>query len=239
MGPTLSTETPNENKSSSISLKEKHHKKSKKETIFILDWDDTLMCTSFISLKNQNLSREEKNTLLQLGKIVSSFLSHCKEHGKIIILTNSSENWVKTTSKGNLGINDLYEKDIKIISTRDKYLKNGIDKKKWKEIALDEIFSKYKNEVENIICASDSIKDINVFKEFMEKHKEINVSTIKFKRKPNPSIMIKEIKYLIEYIDKIIGTNKNYYLMKEDNEKNNSNDFGFLFGNLLDYIFPN
>ena len=75
MGPTLSTETPNENKSSSISLKEKHHKKSKKETIFILDWDDTLMCTSFISLKNQNLSREEKNTLLQLGKIVSSFLS--------------------------------------------------------------------------------------------------------------------------------------------------------------------
>ena len=94
------------------------------------------------------------------------------------------------------------------------------DKQKWKEIALDEIFNKYKNEVENIICASDSIKDINVFKEFMEKHKEINVSTIKFKRKPNPSIMIKEIKYLIEYIDKIIGTNKNYYLMKEDKEKN-------------------
>ena len=50
-------------------MKEKHHKKSKKETIFILDWDDTLMCTSFISLKNQNLSREEKNTLLQLGKM--------------------------------------------------------------------------------------------------------------------------------------------------------------------------
>ena len=249
MGPTLSTEastTTPVNKTSSISLKENHLKKSKKETIFIFDWDDTLMCTSFISLKNQKLSKEEKNMILNLGEKVSSFIMHCKEYGKIIILTNSSENWVKTTSKENLGINDINELGIKIISTRDKYIKKDIDKKKWKETALNEIINKYKDNIDNIICASDSFKDINVFKQFMEKYKDINFSTIKFKRRPSPLIMIKEIKYLIECIDKIIGTNKNYYLMKEDVDKelkydddNNNNEFNFLFGNLFDYIFKN
>lgn len=248
MGPTLSSETTTNHNTTTtqISLQEKSVKKTKKETIFIIDWDDTLMCTSYITLKNQKLSNEEKNLVLKLGSIVLSFLLHCKEIGKIIILTNSSGNWVKTTSKENLGINDLNENGIKIISTRDKYLKKNIDKKIWKELALNEIITKYKNDIENIICLSDSFQDINVFKIFMEKYKEINISTIKFKRRPTPYILIKEIKYLIKNIDNIIGTNKNYHLMKEDNESDNKNindnnktEFNFMFTNLFDYFFPN
>ena len=85
MGPTLSSEAT---KLSS----EVGQKKIKKETVFILDWDDTLMCTYFLTQKNQNLSESEKNLILNLGKIVSVFLSHCQEYGRIIILTNSGEN---------------------------------------------------------------------------------------------------------------------------------------------------
>ena len=230
MGPTLSTEH-----SLSKTYETKSQRKDK-ETIFLLDWDDTLMCTSFITLKGEPLSAEEQNLILNLGNIVSVFLSHCLEYGKVIILTNSSENWVKKTSIENLGITDLIDKNIKIISTRDNYLKKGIDKKYWKEMALEEIFNKYGNKIENLICASDSEKDINIFKKFMYKNKGINISTIKFKRKPNILILIKEIKYLIAHINIIIGTNKNYYLLKEAKEKQ-SDDFNFHFGNIFDYIF--
>ena len=232
MGPTLSHETP------SPRPVEGYIKKRPKETIFIFDWDDTLMCTSFITLKTQPLSKEEKNIISNLGNLVSVFLSHCLEYGKIIILTNSSENWVKNTSINYLGISDLIDKNIKIVSTRDKYSNKGLEQRKWKEIALDEINNKYGDKIENLICASDSEKDINIFKKFMQKNKGINISTIKFKRKPSPLIMLKEIKYLIECINSIIGTNKNYYLMKEEKERR-TDDFNFHMGNLLDYIFLN
>ena len=232
MGPTLSSETsrPSSTEGGPIAFK--------KETVFILDWDDTLMCTSFIKLKNQNLSESEKNLILNLGKIVSNFLSHCQEYGRIIILTNSSENWVNKTANEYLGLGDLCEKNIKIISTRDRYLKKGLDYKNWKELALNDIINKYKDKIGNLICASDSEKDINTFKKFMQKIKCINISTIKFKRKPSLLIMEKEIKYLIDNIGGIIGTNKNYYLMKEKKEKD-VEEFNFHFGNLFDYIFPN
>ena len=72
----------------------------------------------------------------------------------------------------------------------------------------------------------------------LKKYKYLNISTIKFKRKPNLSIMIKEIKYLIHYINDIIGTKKNYFLMKEEKERK-TEDFNFHFGNLFDYIFTN
>ena len=231
MGPTLSSEPPTKQY-------EVKPKNINKETLFIIDWDDTLMCTSFITLKTQPLSEEERNLILNLGNLVSLFLSHCQEYGKVIILTNSSENWVKTTSIENLGISDFIDKNIKVISTRDNYLKKGIDKNYWKEMAMDEIFNKYGNKIENLICASDSEKDINIFKKFMQKNKGINISTIKFKRKPNPLILIKEIKYLVNNISNIIGTNKNYYLLKETKEKK-SDEFNLQFANIFDYIFPN
>ena len=232
MGPTLSIESPSTNQS------EENPKRISKETLFILDWDDTLMCTSFITLKSQSLSKEDRNLILNLGNLVSHFLSHCQEYGKVIILTNSSEIWVKKTSIENLGISDFVDKNIKIISTRDNYLKKGIDKNNWKEMALDEIFNKYGNKIKSLICASDSENDINIFKKFKQKNKDINISTIKFKRKPNPLILIKEIKYLMKNISSIIGTNKNYYLLKETKEKK-SDDLNFHFVNIFDYIFPN
>ena len=233
MGPTLSTET------SPASLPKDIPKKTNKETIFILDWDDTLMCTSFLKSNTQPLSKEKQNIMLNLGHLVSEFLSHCKEYGKIIILTNSTESWVKSSAIEKLGITDLVDNNIKIISARDKYLKKEIEIKYWKEIALEEMFNKFEiNKIGNLIFASDSERDINTFKKFKQKNKSINISTIKFKRKPSPLILIKEIKYLRDCISKIIGTNKNYFLFKEEKE-NTQEEFIFHFGNFFDYIFYN
>ena len=126
--------------------------------------------------------------------------------------------------------------NIKVISTRDIYLKKGIVKNKLKEMALEELFNKYGNKIENLICASDSEQDIELFKNIEKRKKEINISTIKFKSKPSPLILIKEIEYLNKNLSKIIGENKNYYLIKE---KQKADNFNFSFGFLLDYIFPN
>ena len=211
-------------------------KASKKETVFVLDWDDTLMCTSFIFSRTQGLTNEEKNIINNLGKIVNIFLEECIKYGKIIIMTNSTEKWMKKTAENYLKIKKNLIEQIKIISTRDKFEKKRIESKQWKQITLEEILLKYGDKIENLICGSDSQRDIDVFKNISKKYKDINISTIKFKAKPSPLIMIKEIEYLNKKLNEIIGTNKNYYLIKE---KQKTDDFNFSFGYLLDYIFPN
>ena len=232
MGPTIST-----NNEKPIPRNRAYHKTSKgKETIFIIDWDDTLMCTTFISHKVSGLSDDEQSIVSNLGKVVSNFLKECSKYGKIIIMTNSSKEWIKTTTKDYLKINHESFDNITIISTRDRYLKKGIEKKKWKELALDDLIAKYKENIENLICISDSEKDIDVFKNLSKKNNEINISTIKFKTKPSPLVLIKEINYLNDMMNEVIGKNKNYYLIKE---KQKDDDFNFSFGSLLDYIFPN
>ena len=235
MGPTISlNKAHNSYKSDSKQFPKNISKSQKKETLFILDWDDTLMCTSFVSSKTQSLSEEDKNIIINLGKIVSIFLKECLKYGKIIIMTNSSERWMKKTAQNYLKIkNDIFE-NIKIISTRDRYYKKGIEVTKWKEMASEEILLKYGDKIENLICGSDSENDIEVFKNISKKYININISTIKFKTKPSPSIMIKEIEYLNKRLYEIIGTNKNYYLIIEKPKKDNYN---FSYGYLLDYIF--
>lgn len=234
MGPTISL-----NKEENVSchnLPKKSFKKTKKETLFILDWDDTLMCTTFVQRKIRGLSEEELKIVNNLGKVVDIFLKECNKYGKIIIMTNSSKDWVKKTIQNYLNLRLDEFNNIKIISTRDIYLKKDINKNKWKEMALEELFARYGDKIENLIFASDSDQDIDLFKDIEKRKKEINISTIKFKSKPSPLVMIKEIEYLNKYLSEIIGTNKNYYLIKE---KQKVDDFNFSFGYLLDYIFLN
>ena len=236
MGPTISLSKEESTNMKNSNFSQKSTKNLKKQTIFILDWDDTLMCTYFISLKIHGLSEEEQNIVINLGKVVTNFLQICSKYGKVIIMTNSCEDWMRKTAEKFLKIKQEIFNNIQIISTRDKYLEKGIAKKKWKEIEIKELLKKYGDKIENLICASDSEKDIDVFKNISNIKKDINISTIKFKKKPSPLILKKEIEYLNIYINEIIGTNKHFYLIKE---KQRTDDFNFSFGSFLDYIFPN
>lgn len=134
MGPTISS-----NNEKSIPRSNSNHKTSKgkniKETIFIIDWDDTLMCTTFVSHKVLGLSDDEQYIVSNLGKVVLNFFKECNKYGKIIILTNSSNEWIKKSTKDYLKIGHESFDNITIISTLDRYLKKGIEKKKWKELA--------------------------------------------------------------------------------------------------------
>ena len=196
MGPTISTtnQTPNQTHQVYNSYNS-HSKNHKKETIFIIDWDDTLMCTYFISLKTHGLSEEESKIVYDLGKVVSIFLKECNKYGKVIIMTNSSEEWLKKTNEKYLKIKKNIFENIKIISTRDKYLKKNIDRRKWKELALDELLKRYGDIIQNIICASDSESDIEVFKNLSENTLESIAKNMKKEKFNKGDVIIQEGTY--------------------------------------------
>ena len=105
MGPTISNaKENNENINSPNTSSKKSSQNSRNETVFLLDWDDTLMCTTFIQHRIHPLSEEEQNIINSLGQAVAIFLEECKKYGKIIIMTNSNEDWMRKTASSFLKI---------------------------------------------------------------------------------------------------------------------------------------
>lgn len=210
---------------------------SPRNTMIILDWDDTLMCTTFVSSKKNGLSKQEMAYIETLGKSVSEFLLECKKFGKVIILTNSASNWVNACSEKLLKLNKDVMENIDIISARDKFLKEKKPKLDWKKLAFEELIQNYfvKNKGNgtilndssnmnylnywNFLCVSDSPEDIKLFKLFKEKFNEwMNLSTVKLKVKPSPLEMISQTNFMTKNLKSVIGKNRNYFL---DNEKGN------------------
>lgn len=188
------------------------------ETLFLLDWDDTLLCTSFITLKKFKLSKEESKLIEQLGKSVSEFLIKCLKKGSVIIMTNSNEAWVKLTATKLMKMDSNLFNEITIISTRDVYQKLRIAKKQWKKIAFKELIKNHDNKIKNLICVSDMPEDIEIFKNITEKYNDIKVATVKFRISPSPKLMLKEIKIMKDNLDNVVGSNKRYFLCKEKDE---------------------
>lgn len=74
-------------------------KSSEHFTTFIYDWDDTLLCTSFLNKKSRNFNgRQSADKVVQylenLQEVVCNVLEKSLRNGKVILITNAVTNWV-------------------------------------------------------------------------------------------------------------------------------------------------
>ena len=80
-----------------------YKKEPKITNIFIYDWDDTLMCTSFVApagiLNLDDLKPADKTNMKNLDQLVSTLLTKSMEHGNVFIITNAAYGWVEYSAK--------------------------------------------------------------------------------------------------------------------------------------------
>ena len=170
-------------------------------SLFIFDWDDTLFCTSEISINNlldENyiIPKEKKIKFLKLENEVKKVLQNCIGKGKTYIITNSEPGWVQFSSKKFLpSIVGLLDK-INIISARGLYEnKYPYDSFMWKINAFNDIVSLYDHTLlSNIICIGDSFLEIKAGKNLSNKFTNAFIKTIKFKENPSIDELIMEIR---------------------------------------------
>ena len=101
-------------------------KPSTHQSVIIFDWDDTLLCTSF--LNPSGFAGNEKSItsavlayLKRLEESVVTLLTIAKKLGKTYIITNAAHGWVEYSSQMYMPrVHDILD-DIKVISARDKY----------------------------------------------------------------------------------------------------------------------
>ena len=182
----------------------------KEPNTFILDWDDTLMCTSFLLGKNKKLNGIEKEEVKKLGVKVKELLSLCKKLGHVLVITNSTKAWVFSTAEKYLNIPNEFFRDIYVFSTREKF-SNRYPMHLWKSKAYCEIDQQIQKS-KSVLCIGDNVNDVEEGKKLKKKFPSLSVATVKFMSNPqNPADLINEIDQVINNIDKLICSNYNMY----------------------------
>jgi hypothetical protein len=204
----------------------KEKMKNSFNSLFILDWDDTLFCTSEVANlndleDNNNLSQSQKVKFSKLEKEVKKILQKCIEKGETYIITNSEPGWVQYSCQkyfpSIIGLLD----QLNIISARGLYENQfPFDSYMWKINAFNDIVNLYNpNLLSNIMCIGDSFSEIQACKNLSNIFKNAFIKTIKFKENPSIDELILEIKLVNDKFLYIYSAVKNWTINVKRNLK--------------------
>lgn len=202
-------------------LKTKTH-----NNIIIFDWDDTLLCTSYLTPNglfhnNTELTDNDKQIFDKLEYSVRKLLNCCIGKCETYIITNAANGWVEFSS--NKYYPEIIEilSNVKIISARGEFEKYyPKDSRQWKIQAFLNLLKTFDyNLVTNLICVGDSFIEMEAGHILASKFKKAFIKTIKFKESPKPEELYKQLKLVIGQFDSIFSSNKNLTIRVEKKVK--------------------
>ena len=185
--------------------------------IFIFDWDDTLLCTSYLiptgALTNMEVNRKDKGIISNLDSLASQLLSKTVDIGFVFIITNGAPGWVELSSVKFYPKTAEVLKKTKIISARglcEKKLPGDV--RQWKTMAFKYAIDSVdlqKNIPTNILCFGDSIIEMEASYNIKEYFSNAYLKTIKFKESPTHLELEKELRIISAQLDSILSNIKN------------------------------
>ncbi|CAE7772202.1 unnamed protein product, partial [Symbiodinium pilosum] len=92
------------------------------QTVIIFDWDDTLLCTSFLNLRQEHgLSHAVERCLKEIEAASKKLVQLAQRMGRTFIITNAMSGWVEySAAKWAPGMLDALQK-VPVISARTKF----------------------------------------------------------------------------------------------------------------------
>lgn len=178
---------------------------SNKSTLIILDWDDTLFPTSWITKNNIEIhaikNEETIECFNQLDIALNKLFKTMLKCGDILIITNALINWISISSAILPRISKLLKStNIKIVSARGEYQQVTDNPMDWKKLAFErELNIIMKNKViNNVISIGDAEYEynalINLYRADKKNYKLLK--SVKFIRYPNNHQLLDQINVL-------------------------------------------
>jgi len=177
-------------------------------TLFILDWDDTLFPTHWVTKNGINImNNNERDQYFEffkdLDRNLSVFLKNIMKLGKVVIVTNALKEWVKISS---IVIPKTYNilKNIEIISARSLFGGKTNDIMDWKKNTFKMVIENhYSNlQVMNVISIGDAEYEyqalVSLTKLNMDKIKYLK--SFRLIKEPQYNHIIEQIGLLNNYI---------------------------------------
>lgn len=183
---------------------------NKKNTLIILDWDDTLFPTTWIVKNNINIENDiekYKKEFIKLDKLLYKTFKKLLNYGQVAIITNAMLKWVLMSLKVLPITSKLINNKIQIISARDECENSDIELKYWKTVIFnDYVTLNFKNQksVQNILSIGDAEYEINALINLNDKkYKKRLLKAVKFIPMPKYEVLLEQIEILNESIENI------------------------------------
>ena len=190
---------------------------TKNNTLVILDWDNTLFPTTwvsknFINLHNTEIRDKYLEFFSELDDLLFNLLKKISYKSKIIIVTNAMPLWIKISSCVLPKTQNLLNY-IKVVSARKNYQKVSSDYTEWKKLAFN---AEVKNQLnikdkQNIISIGDASYEykalINLY------NKDRILKSMKFLEEPTFDVLKDQLEVVSNNIDKVIDYDKHLDLI--------------------------
>lgn len=184
----------------------------KHQTVIIFDWDDTLLCTSFLNLRqDQGLSPVVERHLRGIEDAGIKLLEIAARTGKTFIITNAMSGWVELSAATWMPrILPVLQK-VTVISARSRYESQFPQEVgQWKIHAFLEVQQQLDSEIiTNLVSLGDSNFEMDAVHVMGKEFSQALVKTIKFQGNPSPEELLKQLGLVSQRFEQILGNPRN------------------------------
>lgn len=185
----------------------------KSQSVTIFDWDDTLLCTSYLQQHTQGHTLKPciRRQLKDIERVSKRLLELATQLGEAYIITNAIHGWVEhSAAKYVPGLLPVLQK-VEIISARTRYEGRYPGQvEKWKPAAFMDLQKKYDSHViTNLNALGDSNYEMDATRMMGREFSEVAVKTIKFQENPSPEELLKQLELIVSNFQRIAASAKN------------------------------
>jgi len=183
---------------------------AKSRTLIILDCDDTLFPTTWITtneinLKNNIETEKYRGYFNQIDQDLYNLLKKLTMCGTVIIVTNALLPWIKLSTTILPKTSSILE-SIKVISARGDYQSKSQNPMDWKKLAFESIIQTMTKKINNIISVGDAEYEYNALVSLFDNNPKSYklLKSVKFIKYPTKEVLIDQIRVLERASIKIV-----------------------------------
>lgn len=190
----------------------------KHQTVCIFDWDDTLLCTTFLnSCPGGRVPVVAQEQLRAIATSVKQMLEVSLTMGTTFIITNAMSGWVEHSAEKWIPEVIPVLQKVQIISARTKYEPDFPDEVgQWKIQAFLDVQQRLDTDmVTNLLSVGDSNFEMDAIHVMGSKFSQALIKTVKLKQSPSPLELIKQLDLIVPKFEQVVNSGRNLKILCE------------------------
>lgn len=185
------------------------------QTLIIFDWDDTLLCTSYLrrfaTCGVQDLAEPTQCTLKAIEDHAVKLLEMALNCGQAFIITNAIAGWVEASAKFWAPSLAKVLQKVQVLSARSRYeAEFPDDVMRWKAQTFLEIQRRLDTQViTNIISLGDSEYEMEATHIMGETFQQAAMKLVKFTPQPSPGDLLQQLVLVGQAFTEIVEKGRN------------------------------
>jgi len=187
----------------------------KHQSVILFDWDDTLLCTSF--LNREAPTAETMEHVSKIADHVKTLLEVALKSGHTYIITNASAGWVEYSAAKWMPEILPMLRQVQVISARERFEAEFPDDiNQWKIQAFLEVQRHMASTpITNLVALGDADFEMEAVRVMGKEFEESLIKTIKFRPQPTSLEHLKELELVATRFEQIVRSGRNLKIFLE------------------------